>query len=197
MLYKKINILLHLSPRLISLHATWQNQTARWGLSGEWAHTVHQALTFSSPLYQRILQFQALSSLRQQGTDVRKFALRFSGAAESLGYNDAALKDLFKSALEEPLNWRRMRGLEHLTFGQFVEFLEAVAEPDPVREPRESAPEPAPEPLHPGGLLLCWPRPGLLLCRHHPGILVHLCLQALCLCMGTIPPLIRLWPTPS
>ncbi len=98
----------------------------------------------SSPLYQRILQFQALSSLRQQGTDVRKFALRLSGAAEGLGYNDAALKDLFKSALEEPLNWRRMRGLEHLTFGQFVEFLEAVAEPDPVQEPRESAPEPAP-----------------------------------------------------
>ncbi len=58
----------------------------------------------SSPLYQRILQFQALSSLRQQGTDVRKFDLRFSGAAEGLGYNDAVLKDLFNSALEEPLD---------------------------------------------------------------------------------------------
>ncbi len=32
----------------------------------------------SSPLYQRIHQFQALSSLRQQGTDVKKFALRTS-----------------------------------------------------------------------------------------------------------------------
>ncbi len=46
------------------------------------------ASNISSPLYQRILQFQALSSIRQQGTDVR--------AAEGLGYNDAALKDLFK-----------------------------------------------------------------------------------------------------
>ncbi len=93
------------------------------------------APNFSSPLYQRILQFQALSSLRQQGTNLRKFALRFSGAAEGLGYNDAALKDLFNNALEEPLNWWRMRGLEHLTFGEFVEFLEAVPEPAPFREP--------------------------------------------------------------
>ncbi len=81
----------------------------------------------SSTLYQRILQFQALSSLHQQGNDVRKFALRFSGAAEGLGYNDATLKDLFNSDFEEPLNWWRM-----------------VAEPAPVREPTESAREPAP-----------------------------------------------------
>ncbi len=94
----------------------------------------------SSPLYQRIL----LSSLRQQGTDVRKFALKFNGAAEGLGYNDAALKDLFNSALEEPLDWWRMRGLYHLMFGEFVEFLGAVPEPAPVREPTESAPRPAP-----------------------------------------------------
>ncbi len=98
------------------------------------------APNFSSPLYQRILQFQALSSLRQQGTNLRKFALRFSGAAEDLGYNDAALKDLFNNALEEPLNWWRTRGLEHLTFGEFVEFLEAVPEPAPFREPTHSAP---------------------------------------------------------
>ncbi len=64
----------------------------------------------SSPLYQRILQFQALSSLRQQGTDVRKFAPKFSGVAEGLGYN-------------EHFNWWRMRGLDHLRFGGFVEFL--------------------------------------------------------------------------
>ncbi len=92
------------------------------------------APNISSNLYQRILQFQALSSLRQQGTDVRKFTLRFSGAAEGLGYNDAALKDLFHSALEEPLNWWRMRELEHLTSGEFVEFLEAVPEPTLVQE---------------------------------------------------------------
>ncbi len=38
-------------------------------------------------------------------------------------YNDGALKDLFNSALDEPLSWWRMRGLDHLTFGQFVESL--------------------------------------------------------------------------
>ncbi len=76
--------------------------------------------TISSPLYQRILQFEALSSCRQQGNDVRRFAVEFSGAAEGLGYNEAALKDLFNSALDEPLSWWRMRGLDHLNFGQFV-----------------------------------------------------------------------------
>ncbi len=81
------------------------------------------ASTLSSPLYQRILQFKALSSLRQQGTDVRRFALEFRGAAEGLGFNDPALKDLFNSALDEPLNWWRMRGLDHLTFGGFGDFL--------------------------------------------------------------------------
>ncbi len=40
-----------------------------------------------------------------------------------LGYNEAALKDLFNSALDEPLSWWRMRGQNHLTFGEFVEFL--------------------------------------------------------------------------
>ncbi len=79
--------------------------------------------TISSPLYQRILQYEALSSYRQQGNDVRRFAVEFSGAAEGLGYNDEALKDLFNSALDEPLSWWRMSGLDHLTFGEFVESL--------------------------------------------------------------------------
>ncbi len=79
--------------------------------------------TISSPLYQRILQYEALSSCRQQGKDVRSFAVEFSGAAEGLGYNDEALKDLFNSALDEPLSWWRMSGLDHLTFGEFVEAL--------------------------------------------------------------------------
>ncbi len=52
------------------------------------------------------------TGMYKQGTDVRKFALRFSGAVEGLGYNDMALKDHFNSALEEPLNWWRIRGLE-------------------------------------------------------------------------------------
>ncbi len=54
---------------------------------------------------------------------MRKFALEFSGAAEGLGYNEAALKDLFNSALDELLSWWKMRGQDHLTFGEFVEFL--------------------------------------------------------------------------
>ncbi len=49
--------------------------------------------------------------------------MEFSGATEGLGYNEAALKDLFNSALDEPLSWWRMRGQNHLTFGEFVEFL--------------------------------------------------------------------------
>ncbi len=49
--------------------------------------------------------------------------MEFSGAAEGLGYNDEALKDLFNSALDEPLSWWRMSGLDHLTFGEFVESL--------------------------------------------------------------------------
>ncbi len=49
--------------------------------------------------------------------------MEFSGAAEGLGYNEAALKDLFNSSLEEPLSWLRVRKQDHLTFGEFVEFL--------------------------------------------------------------------------
>ncbi len=93
-----------------------------------------------SPLYQRILQFQALISLGQQGIDVRKFALRFSGAVEGLGYNDAALKDLLNSALEEPPNWWRMRGLEHLIFGEFVDFLESAPGDHRVRSESPQSP---------------------------------------------------------
>ncbi len=51
------------------------------------------------------------------------FAQEFSDAAEGLGFNHAALKDLFNSALDEPLKWWRMRGLDHLSFREFVGFL--------------------------------------------------------------------------
>ncbi len=86
-------------------------------------HHPPPASTLSSPLYERILQFRTLSCLRQQGTEVRTFAQRFSVAAEGLGFNHAALKDMFNSVLDEPLNWWRMRGLDHLSFGEFVGFL--------------------------------------------------------------------------
>ncbi|RXN14264.1 SH3 domain-containing -like protein [Labeo rohita] len=88
------------------------------------------ATTLSCPFYQRILKFRALCFLRQRGTDLRRFALEFSGAAERLGYNDGALKDLFNSVLDEPLYWWRMRELDHLMFGEFVDFLAS----SPVKE---------------------------------------------------------------
>ncbi len=72
--------------------------------------------TISSPLYQCILQFEALSSCHQQGNDVRKFAVEFNGAAEGLGYNEVALKDLFNSRQDSN------RGQDHLTCGEFGVF---------------------------------------------------------------------------
>ncbi len=92
-------------------------------------HRPPPASTLSSPLYERILQFRALSCLRQQGTDVRMFAQQFSDAAEGLGFNHAALKDMFNSVLDEPLNWWRMRGLDHLTFVGFIDFLARQVNP--------------------------------------------------------------------
>ncbi len=110
------------SPHL-SLHASWPNGSANMRTPQRKVLCCPPPATISSPLYQRILQFQALSFFYQQGNDVRKFAVEFSGAAEWLGYNECDLKDLFNSALDEPLSWWRMRGQDHLTFGEFVEFL--------------------------------------------------------------------------
>ncbi|RXN06725.1 thioredoxin domain-containing 3 -like protein [Labeo rohita] len=76
-----------------------------------------------SPLYQCMLQLEALSSLLQRGTDLREFALEFRSAADGLGYNDSALKDLFNYALDEPISHWRMLGSEHLSFEGFVEYL--------------------------------------------------------------------------
>ncbi len=109
-----------MSPRP---HLSWQNGSAKMRTQQRRGLDHPPPATISSPLYQRILQFEALSSCRQQGNDVRRFAVEFSGAAEGLDYNDEALKDLFNSALDEPLSWWRMRGLDHLTFGEFVEAL--------------------------------------------------------------------------
>ncbi len=68
---------------------------------------------------------------------------------------------MFNSVLDEPLSWWRMRGLDHLPFGEFVGFLArspateagappvaveeaiqelAVPEPVPVQEPTEPVP---------------------------------------------------------
>ncbi len=99
-----------------AFHLTWQNGSAKMRTQQRRGLGRPPPDTISSPLYQRILQYEALSSCRQQGNDVRSFAMEFSGAAEGLGYNDEALKDLFNSALDEPLSWWRMSGLDHLTF---------------------------------------------------------------------------------
>jgi hypothetical protein len=80
-----------------------------------------------------------LRSLRQRGTDVREFACRFGEAAKGLGYNEVALKDLFNLALEKPLEEWWMRGLDCLTFGQFVEFVVDFS----AAVPAHSAPEAA------------------------------------------------------
>ncbi len=120
LLLKKPWFPLHLSPRP---HLSWQNGSAKMRTQQRRGLGRPPPDTISSPLYQRILQYEALSSCRQQGNDVRSFAVEFSGAAEGLGYNDEALKDLFNSALDEPLSWWRMSGLDHLTFGEFVEAL--------------------------------------------------------------------------
>lgn len=52
-----------------------------------------------------MLHFKTLNPLRQEGTDLREFPLKFSSAAEGLELNYAAPKDLFNYALDEPLNW--------------------------------------------------------------------------------------------
>lgn len=81
------------------------------------------ASTTCSPLYQCMLQVATLSSLRQRGSDIREFAIEFRSAAEGLNYNNAALKDLFSYALDEPIStWRRF-SMEHLSFEEFVDFL--------------------------------------------------------------------------
>ncbi|ROL44481.1 hypothetical protein DPX16_20750 [Anabarilius grahami] len=130
------------------------------------------ASTVSSPLFQCMLQFKTLSSLRQQGTDLGEFALEFSGGAKGLGFNDAAFKDLLNPALDEPLNWWRMSGLDHLTFGAFVEFLicqgmNAAAPPEaasPMPLPHRSCePEAATEAV-PGTRARYHHSPGIYMC---------------------------------
>ncbi len=70
-----------------------------------------------------MLQVASLSSLRQQGADLREFTREFKSAAEGLNYNDAALKDLLNYALDELSSREGMLIMEHLSFGAFVDFL--------------------------------------------------------------------------
>ncbi len=69
----------HLSSTLMTEQISQMRTQRRMGS--------HQppASNISSPLYQRILQFQALSSIRQQGTDVRRFALTSVGQQRAWG----------------------------------------------------------------------------------------------------------------
>ncbi len=80
-------------PSFVSLYsllvsAVRQNGSAKMRIQQRRGLGRSPPATISSPLYQRILQYKALSSCRQQGNDVRRFAVEFSGAAEGLGYND-------------------------------------------------------------------------------------------------------------
>lgn len=139
----------------------------------------------SSPLYKCILQIKALSSLRQQGTDLRESAIEFSGAAKGLGFNDAALKDLFNHALDEPLNWWQMRGLDHLTFGEFVDFLDWHGNP-----PGAAPPEPFEDAAAPPEALPLMPvKQAPLLMPALPALPQRLALPA--------PPKLPVLPAPS
>ncbi len=176
----KAFFLQRLGLRLIHSLNPWQNEpTMKRTQRKKGLYQPSPASTLSSPLYEGILQFRALRCLRQQGTDVRTFAQRFSDTAEGLGFNHAALKDMFNSVLDEPLSWWRMRGLDHLPFWEFVGFLtrspateagappvaveeavqelavgqEAVPEPVPVQEPTEPAPVEAKEAAAPSAAL--------------------------------------------
>ncbi len=117
------------SPHLSS--CTLTEQISHYEDSAEEGFVSFTTRHYLQPPLPRIIQFEALISCRQQGTNVRKFALEFSGTAEGLGYNEAASKDIFNSALDEPHSWWRMKGQDHLTFGEFVEFL--VCSPAKVR----------------------------------------------------------------
>ncbi len=79
--------LLQVSPRSHPFPPPWQNEVAIMRTQQRMGLRRPPPPTLSSPLYERILQFKTLSSLCQQGTDMRRFALEFSGAAEGLGCN--------------------------------------------------------------------------------------------------------------
>ncbi|XDV52496.1 hypothetical protein PO909_021223 [Leuciscus waleckii] len=88
----------------------------------------------------------ALSSLRQQGTDLRKFAAEFLRAAEGLLLNEGPLKDLFFYALDEPMDWVLRRAYERSTFEEMVEGLARLQE----RGARKRVPVPVvPSPVVP------------------------------------------------
>ncbi|XDV26364.1 hypothetical protein PO909_030107, partial [Leuciscus waleckii] len=105
----------------------------------------------SCPHYERIMRFSNLASLRQQGTRMKEFALKFSAAAEGLGLGDAALKDLFNYALDEPRSYWTMIGLERLTFEKFLNYVERQGSPPAgeVADPPEVAVESATETVTP------------------------------------------------
>ncbi len=91
-----------------------------------------------------MLQVASLSSLHQQGTDLREFAREFKSAAEGLNYNDGALNDLLNCALDEPSSMEGMLIMEHLSFGAFVDFLahrERQLVPHPIQG-MAASPEP-------------------------------------------------------
>lgn len=103
------------------------------------------ASTLYCPLFDRMLCFKSLSSLRQQGADLREFVTEFSGTAEGLGLNKAILKDLLNYTLDEPLDGWLMRGLELLSFGAFVDLL--VRHAKDMATPPEAAEEAAAHPV--------------------------------------------------
>ncbi|ROI84236.1 hypothetical protein DPX16_20008 [Anabarilius grahami] len=72
---------------------------------------------------ERLDQLRALRGLRQEGWEVGCFAKVFWTMAVRLGYNDAALKEVFNCCLDDPLPQCEMEGLRILDFWRFAAYL--------------------------------------------------------------------------
>ncbi len=90
-----------MSPRP---HLTWQNGSAKMRTQQRRGLDHPPPATISSPLYQRILQFEALSSCHQQGNDVRRFAVEFSGGGWG-GWTTSHLGNLLRLWHVPQLRW--------------------------------------------------------------------------------------------
>ncbi|XP_067274582.1 microtubule-actin cross-linking factor 1, isoforms 6/7-like [Pseudorasbora parva] len=74
-------------------------------------------------LRERVARHRCLSALRQEGLGIGGFAQFFWTMAVGLDYNDAALKDIFNTCLDDPLPAWEMDSLRSLDFWGFSRYL--------------------------------------------------------------------------
>ena len=74
-------------------------------------------------MQERLARHCSLTALRQDGLGVGGFAQMFWTWSRGLDYNDAALKDIFNSCLDDPLPAWEMDSLRVLDFWGFVSYL--------------------------------------------------------------------------